>query len=464
MSPPVIQTVFLLSLVALFLACAYLLSIAVLSRLVSPRRHASPDLLFSSAPGAPTPAWRLRPSATSRRYCLITPCRDEAAFARRTLDAITRQTEPPALWVIVDDGSRDETPAILAEYAARFPYIRIVRRPDRGVRKLGGGVIDAFYTGYDTIESSDYEYVCKLDLDLDLPARYFELAMDWMEAYPRIGTCSGKPYFFPAGSASTAASFPLRDTTGLVSEKCGDENSVGMIKFYRTECFRRIGGFVRELMWDGIDGHRCREQGWIAVSSDHPELRFVHLRPMGTSHKNWWTGRVRHGFGQYFMGTTPAYMLATAFYRMTRPPLVIGGVAMLYGYLKGALKRAPRCGTPEFRRFVRSYQWSCLLSGKAVATAALNARLSARWSIHGFAPIGGRPLGEILVHTSALPLDKLQEALAAQRGKQRGARLGEILLRMRAITEEELVRAVALQFSRSRADLFGDRTASGLGA
>ena len=81
---------------------------------------------------------------SGRRYCLITPCRDEAKYARVTLDAVLKQTVKPALWVIVDDGSSDATPQILAEYAARVPYIRVVRRPDRGERKLGGGVIEAF--------------------------------------------------------------------------------------------------------------------------------------------------------------------------------------------------------------------------------------------------------------------------------------------------------------------------------
>jgi len=476
MSQPLIQFVLLSSMVALVLACAYVLSVALLSRLASPPRHASPDLLFRSTAasdqGAVGPVSRLRPSTSSRRYCLITPCRDEAVYARRTLEAVVHQTELPALWVIVDDGSQDSTPEILAEYAARYPFIRVLRRPDRGVRKLGGGVIDAFYTGYDTIDPSNFEYVCKFDLDLDLPPRYFELAMDWMEAYPRIGTCSGKPYFYPGGKPAPSVQFPLLDTAGLVSEKCGDENSVGMIKFYRTECFRQIGGFVRELMWDGIDGHRCREQGWIPVSSDHPQLRFVHLRPMGTSHKNWWTGRVRHGFGQYFMGTTPAYMIATALYRMTRPPVVLGGIAMLYGYFGAMAKRTARHGTPTFRKFLRSYQWSCLLSGKATATADWNARLSARWNPSNatMRHMGvGRPLGEILVQTSALPLDKLQEALAAQRGKQAGARLGEILVRMRAISEEEVQRAMALQFgpragASNRPHYLADHNASGLGA
>jgi len=324
----------------------------------------------------------LRPDslAAARRYCLISPVRDEARYARRTLDAVVRQTVRPARWILVDDGSTDATPQILAEYAARYPFIQILRRPDRGDRKLGGGVIDAFYDGFDAMDPAAFDYVCKLDLDLDLPPRYFERLMERMEADPRIGTCSGKPYFFPPPLAPATVTFPLTDVTGLVSEKTGDENSVGMSKFYRLACFQQIGGFVRELMWDGIDGHCCRQRGWIAVSWDEPALRFIHLRPMGTSHKNWWTGRVRHGFGQYFMGTTPAWMLASALYRMTRPPLVMGGVAMLYGYFSSLLKGNPQYGDAAFRRFLRAYQWDCLLHGKARATADLNARQAPRWA------------------------------------------------------------------------------------
>src|SRR5665213_3494809 len=268
---------------------------------------------------------------SSRRYLLVTPCRDEAKFARRTLDSIARQTIAPALWLVVDDGSTDETPAILSEYAAKLPYLKIIRRDDRGFRKLGGGVIDAFYHGYDTIDPNNFDYVTKLDLDLDLPPSYFQAMMERMETEPQIGTCSGKPFFKDAAGRS-------------ISEMCGDENSVGMVKFYRRQCFQQIGGFVRELMWDGIDCHRCRMLGWIAVSWNDPAINFEHLRPMGTSHKNWWTGRVRHGFGQYFMGTGITYMMASAVFRMSRPPIVIGGVAMLWGYLKSMIQRRPRYG------------------------------------------------------------------------------------------------------------------------
>lgn len=278
---------------------------------------------------------------------------------RRTLDSVAAQTLRPALWVIVDDGSTDETPRILAEYAERFDWIRVMHRPDRGRRAVGPGVIEAFYAGLDRVDLDDFDYVCKLDLDLDLPARYFELLVARMEADPRLGTCSGKAYF------------PDPSSDRLVSEGCGDDTSVGATKLFRVQCFREIGGFVRQVMWDGIDCHRCRMAGWRAVSWDDPEIRFVHLRPMGSSQVGIWTGRKRHGFGQYFMGTAPSYIVASALVRTTRHPVVIGGLAMVVGYFTAMLRGDQRYEDPAFRRYLRRYHRLVLLRGKRRALEAL---------------------------------------------------------------------------------------------
>ncbi|MCB9897840.1 MAG: glycosyltransferase family 2 protein [Planctomycetes bacterium] len=279
---------------------------------------------------------------------------------RRTLDSVLAQTVPPDLWVVVDDGSTDETPAILAEFCAKHPNLRVVRRDDRGRRSVGPGVIEAFYAGLETVDLAGFDFLCKLDMDLDVPPRYFEILLARMAADPRLGTCSGKPY---------------HDVDGrLVHEVCGDETSVGMTKFYRRECFQEIGGFVRAVMWDGIDCHRCRMSGWIARSWDEPDLRFLHLRTMGSSEGNLWEGRKRHGRGQHFMGTGLAYMTASALFRMTQTPYVLGGLAMWLGWVGRALRREERYGDAEFRRFLRRWQRESLLLGKRRATARCDAR------------------------------------------------------------------------------------------
>lgn len=305
--------------------------------------------------------------APGRRYVLISPCRNEAEYIRQTLESVAAQTVPPALWVVVDDGSTDETPRILAEYAERLPYLRVVRRRDRGRRAVGPGVIEAFYDGLATVDLDQFDYVCKLDVDLVLPQRYFELLMSRMEANPRLGTCSGKPWFHhPA-------------TGKLLPEVCGDEMSVGMTKFYRVECFREIGGFVRQVMWDGIDCHRARMLGWIAEASNDPDLRFVHLRPMGASDRGILRGRVRHGFGQYFMGTSPLYFAAVLVFRFFKHPVLTGSAAMLWGYVSSFFKGLPRYDDPAFRKYLRRYQHMALLVGKRRAIARLNREGAKVW-------------------------------------------------------------------------------------
>lgn len=297
---------------------------------------------------------------------MISPCRNEEKFMRRTLDSMVAQSTLPALWIIVDDGSTDTTPQILAEYAAKHDWIRIVEKPDRGHRAVGPGVIEAFYAGLDTVNLEEYTYLCKLDLDLDLPSGYFEGLMRKMEEHPRTGTCSGKTWYTgPAGQQ--------------ISENIDDEMSIGASKFYSVTCFNQIGGFAREVMWDGLDCHKARSLGWTPISWNNPELQFEHLRPMGSSQQSIFTGRRRHGFGQYYMGSHPLYLIASAINKMRQPPLILGGLAILQGYLGAAVQRAPRHDDPELRQFIRAYQLKALVKGKAGAVAEIEAAHAAHW-------------------------------------------------------------------------------------
>lgn len=288
------------------------------------------------------------------KYLLISPCRDESEFMEQTLESVLAQTIQPTKWVIVDDGSTDETPIILEKYASKYDWIKIIRRCNRGRRSVGPGVIEAFYAGHDSITIDEYDFLCKLDLDLRLPPKYFQILINRMMNNPHLGTCSGKAYVY--------------DHRGmLIAEGHGDETSLGMTKFYRVSAFRAIGGFVREVMWDGIDCHRCRINGWIACSWDEPDLRFVHLRPEGSSQQTIYSGRIRHGYGQYFMGTGFIYMFASAISRMHQKPFVLGGLAMLWGWVRSFIQGKTRYDDLEFRTFLRRYQRRALLVGKKQA-------------------------------------------------------------------------------------------------
>ncbi len=279
---------------------------------------------------------------SSRRYAVVSPVRDEAEYLEQTIDALVAQTIPPAAWIIVDDGSTDDTYAIASRAAESHPWIRVHQRTDRGVRKVGGGVIEAFNDGLSLIRLEDYEYVCKLDGDLRVGPEYFERLIQKCEADPQLGTISGKCW----------------DKMGdrWVPLRTSDEFSLGAAKFYRVKCFQEIGGFVARTMWDGIDCHRCRMLGWKARSVHDAALRIFEMRPMGSSHKSVLHGRVRWGRGQYFMGTHPLYAMGITVYRLFERPYVVGGLCIGAGYLWGFLRRDERYDDREFRRHLHRWQ------------------------------------------------------------------------------------------------------------
>ena len=68
-----------------------------------------------------------------------------------------------------------------------------------------------------------------------------------------------------------------------------DEAVAGCFKLYRRAAFDRIGGFVRALMWDGIDFHRARQAGFATRSIEDEQLRIIHLHntPMLNIERRW---------------------------------------------------------------------------------------------------------------------------------------------------------------------------------
>ena len=279
---------------------------------------------------------------TKSRILIITPAKDEEEYIEKTIHSLVNQTHRPACWVIVNDGSSDRTGELADKAASEHDWIKVHHRPAGIQRRVSPGVIEAFYAGLATQNMSEFDYVCKMDADIELKPQYFQRLVERFAENPRLGTISGKCWVPVEGN--------------LVLERTGDQFSHGVAKLFRRECFEAIGGFVREVMWDGIDCHRCRMLGWEAISDPDPELQIVHLRLMGSSFRSVYHGRRRWGRGQYFMGTHPLYLLGISAYRMLERPFVLGGLCILAGYAGSWIRRAPQYGDAQFRKFLHRWQ------------------------------------------------------------------------------------------------------------
>ena len=87
-----------------------------------------------------------------------------------------RQTVLPAKWVIVNDGSTDETGTVAAKYVEKHPWIEVVNLPVRQERNFAAKV-NAFNAGQERVKDLDYEVIGNLDSDVSLEEDHFEFLL-----------------------------------------------------------------------------------------------------------------------------------------------------------------------------------------------------------------------------------------------------------------------------------------------
>jgi glycosyltransferase involved in cell wall biosynthesis len=109
---------------------------------------------------------------TSPTLCIGMPAWNEAAsiegVVRESLEALSRWPGGGEV-LVVDDGSVDETPAILARLAATEPRLRVVRRPHEGLAPTLAALKREVRGDYAFLTASDGEWSSMAVLDM-LPA------------------------------------------------------------------------------------------------------------------------------------------------------------------------------------------------------------------------------------------------------------------------------------------------------
>jgi len=278
------------------------------------------------------------------RYVVVSPVRNEAEFIEKTIRSMIQQTIKPMEWVIVNDGSSDETAEIVARYAKEHPWIKLVNREDRGTRQRGKGVVETFYKGHETL-TLPYDFIVKLDGDLSFGPTYFESLGRRFASNPKLGIGGGGVY-------------EKLDGQNWVLEDPSRGHVRGPTKVYRRACFEAIGGLVPALGWDGVDEWKALTLGWEVQS--FPELKVFHYRITGAA-----TGslksRIEQGDGAYYMGYHPLFLIARGVQYIFMRPCLIGGIAMIIAYFTAGLRGRERLPDPAVIRYVRRTQLKKLL-------------------------------------------------------------------------------------------------------
>lgn len=292
----------------------------------------------------------------SFNYIIITPTRNEASYFSETVRSIINQTIRPLVWVIVDDGSTDITGEIADAAAQAHSWIRVVHRKDRGFRKQGGGVIEAFYEGYEKIRTEPWDFIVKLDGDLSFGEEYFEMILKRFDEIPRLGIGSG-------------IYCELKDKSTWKNIVMPQYHAAGCCKVLRRQCFEQISGFIPSRGWDTVDEIRAMHNGWM--TGHFTDLKMKHLKPEGSGIGTLRTSSM-HGEIYYLTGGSKVFFMLKVIHRFKSRPFVIGAVALAWGYLKTMLTRHDLLVTKDEARCYKRLLRSRILQNIKSSTAVSN--------------------------------------------------------------------------------------------
>lgn len=278
---------------------------------------------------------------TGTSYILVTAARNEGAYIRLVLESVTKQTIPPQHWIIVSDGSTDDTDEIVRSFSEEYPYIELLHLDAEEERNFGSKA-QAIEIGYNRTQSIDHEFVGILDADVSFEADYYEQVIQRFRDDPRLGIAGGVLLDMIKGR-------PVPQVTAV-------EWSVsGPVQMFRKLCWREIGGYLPIRC--GIDAAAeimSRMKGWNVRA--FPDLIVIHHRQTGTHSQCALETLFHRGQQVYSLGYHPLFFLATTLRFYKASPFILGALSMLCGYCQAALLRKQKTLPSEVVRYLRQEQ------------------------------------------------------------------------------------------------------------
>ena len=225
---------------------------------------------------------------------------------------------------------------------ARTPWIQAIHRRDRGFRKSGGGVVDAFYDGFEQIsDDQSWEFIVKLDGDLSFSPDYFQRSFEEFERDANLGIGGGKVYI------------KKQDTLVVESPEDPAFHVRGATKIYRRACWNALGGLLRTAGWDTMDEVKANMLDW--KTRTFPSIMLQHHRFTGAA-EGAWRDSMKNGMGSYILGYHPFFMTGKCLVRLFRRPYLVASCGLMFGFLSGYLKQVPQIQDKELICYLRRQQ------------------------------------------------------------------------------------------------------------
>ena len=273
------------------------------------------------------------------KYILITAAHNEQEFIEKTIISVINQLHKPTEWIIVSDGSTDNTELIVGKYASENSFIKLLINNRREGRDFASKVY-AINIGLENIQTSVYDYIGILDADVSFDNNYYSSLIEEFRKNPKLGITGGSYFDIIKGRKI------------FVNQS---SNSVrGATQFFSRECFDQVGGII-PMKYGGEDAAACftaRMYNWETKSVSH--LIVLHHRMTGD--KNPLKARLRDGYVEYNLGYHPMFQFVKCIKRVTQKPYFIGSFIRFIGFWIARFKFENQDVPTDLRIYIKKEQ------------------------------------------------------------------------------------------------------------
>lgn len=278
-------------------------------------------------------------------YLLLTPIKNEAENLPLLAELLMAQTALPALWLIVNDASTDNSQTLVDALQAQHPWICSLRLPfEQG--GLGLHYARVVAQGFTALQAEaerrhiSYDLIGKLDADVLFGPACFAELLAAFAAEERLGIAS--PGLTNLQVDKNGQQRPAKKEVVL-----GDHPTDG-IRLFRRACYEEIGGSPVVRAPETVAEAKAVLRGWKLRRC--AEITAYHRRKTHPATTLWQRWEMA-GSEQQYLGYHPVLVLGHAGYELIfRSPKYLF-LAYLIGYLKGVAGRQEKIQDEEVRAY-----------------------------------------------------------------------------------------------------------------